>query len=179
MQAELFNFTPFASSGDGFNLSATVIDGQPWFSAADVCRSLEIKNSRQAVARLRDREKQTIKVIINDSNRRGNPNALVINEAGLYRLIFTSTKDAAERFQDWVFTQVLPSLRKHGGYINGQEALSPESRAEVLQVVQEAAIRTRSELGEEHREDRRNVGRFLRGLGSLKGARKALGIPKA
>jgi prophage antirepressor-like protein len=36
---ELFNFTPFASSGDGFNLSATVKDGQPWFIAADVCRS--------------------------------------------------------------------------------------------------------------------------------------------
>ena len=149
---ELFNFTPLASSGDGFNLSATVIDGQPWFSAADVCRSLEIKNSRQAVARLRDREKQTIKVIINDSNRRGNPNALVINEAGLYRLIFTSTKDAAERFQDWVFTQVLPSLRQHGGYINGQEALRPESQAEVLQVVQETAVRVRSALGEEHRD---------------------------
>ncbi len=179
MQAELFNFTPFASSGDGFNLSAAVIDGQPWFSAADVCRSLEIKNSRQAVARLRDREKQTIKVIINDSNRRGNPNALVINEAGLYRLIFTSTKDAAERFQDWVFTQVLPSLRKHGGYINGQEGLSQAAQAEVVQVIHETARRTRSALGEEHREDHRNVRKLLGGLGSLKGARKALGIPKA
>lgn len=146
---ELFTFTPYAS-GDGFNLSATVIDGQPWFIASDVCHSLDIKNSRQAVARLRDQEKQTIKVIINDSNRRGNPNALVINEAGLYRLIFTSTKDAAERFQDWVFTQVLPSLRKHGGYINGQEALSPEAQAEILPQLHNVVSITRERAQEEH-----------------------------
>ena len=54
---ELFTFTPFASSGDGFNLSATEKDGQAWFIAADVCRNLEIKNYRDAVAKLDDDEK--------------------------------------------------------------------------------------------------------------------------
>ena len=53
---ELFTFTPYAS-GDGLNLSATVIDGQPWFIAADVCRSLGIKNPSHAMARLDDDEK--------------------------------------------------------------------------------------------------------------------------
>lgn len=54
---ELFTFTPFASSGDGFALSATEKDGQAWFIAAEVCRNLEIKNYRDAVAKLDDDEK--------------------------------------------------------------------------------------------------------------------------
>jgi prophage antirepressor-like protein len=145
---ELFNFTPYASSGDGFNLSATVKDGQPWFIAADVCRSLEIKNSRQALARLPATEKG----VISTYTPGGVQEVGAVNESGLYRLIFTSRKAAAERFKDWVFDAVLPSIRKHGGYINGMEALRPESQAEVLQVVQGAAIRTRSELDEEHRD---------------------------
>ena len=54
---ELFTFTPYASSGDGFALSATEKDGQAWFIAAEVCRNLEIKNYRDAVAKLDDDEK--------------------------------------------------------------------------------------------------------------------------
>lgn len=145
---ELFTFTPFASSGDGFNLSATVIDGQHWFVAADVCRSLDL--DRSAVRRLDDDERKTVRIA--RANQRGNPNTVLINESGLYHLIFTSNKDSARRFRKWVTDIVLPSLRKHGGHINGQEALRPESQAEVLQVIHEAARRVRSELDEEHRD---------------------------
>lgn len=143
---ELFNFTPFASSGDGFDLSATVIDGQPWFIAADVCRSLGL--DRTAVRRLDDDERG-----VRTMHTAGGPQSVgVINESGLYSLIFSSRKESAKRFKKWVTSEVLPSLRKHGGYINGQEALRPEAHAEVIKVVQETAIRTRSELGEEHRD---------------------------
>lgn len=170
---ELFTFTPYAS-GDGLNLSATVIDGQPWFIAADVCRSLGIKNPSHAMARLDDDEKALQKCM----TLGGAQQAYIINESGLYALVCGSNKEAARRFRKWITSVVLPSLRKHGGYINGQEALRPESRAEVLQAVHETARRVRSALGEEHREDRRNVGKLLRSLGSARGARKALGIPK-
>jgi len=170
---ELFTFTPFASSGDGFNLSATVIDGQSWFIAADVCRSLDL--DRTAVRRLDEDERNTVRIA--HANQRGNPNTVIINESGLYSLIFSSRKESAKRFKKWVTSDVLPSLRKHGGYINGQEALRPESQAEVLQAVQEAAIRTRSALGEEHREARRDVGKLLRSLGGNSGRRKTFGIP--
>lgn len=169
---ELFTFTPFASSGDGFNLSATIKDGQPWFIAADVCGSLGL--DRTAVRRLDEDERNTVRIA--HANQRGNPNTVIINESGLYSLIFSSRKESAKRFKKWVTSEVLPSLRKHGGYINGQEALRPESQAEVIKVIQETAVRVRSTLGEEHREDRRNVSKLLRSFGSAAGARKALGI---
>ncbi len=145
---ELFNFTPFASGGDGFNLSATVIDGQPWFIAADVCGSLGL--DRTAVRRLDEDERNTVRIA--HANQRGNPNTVIINESGLYSLIFSSRKESAKRFKKWVTSEVLPSLRKHGGYINGQEALRPEAQAEVIKVVHETARRVRSALGEEHRD---------------------------
>ena len=170
---ELFNFTPFASSGDGFDLSATVIDGKPWFIAADVCRSLGL--DRTAVRRLDDDERG-----VRTMHTAGGPQSVgVINESGLYSLIFSSRKESAKRFKKWVTSEVLPSLRKHGGYINGLEGLSQEAQAEVIPVIHEAARRTRSALGEEHREDRRNVRKLLGGLGSLTGARRAIGIRKA
>lgn len=153
---ELFTFTPYASSGDGFNLSATVKDGQPWFIAADVCRSLDL--DRTAVRRL-DEDEKGVRIM----HTPGGPQSVsVINESGLYHLIFTSNKDSARRFRKWVTDIVLPSIRKHGGYINGQEALRPESQAEVIQVVHEAARRTRSELGEEHRDHHRLLKAALR-----------------
>ena len=170
---ELFTFTPYAS-GDGLNLSATVIDGQPWFIAADVCRSLGIKNPSHAMARLDDDEKALQKCM----TLGGAQQAYIINESGLYALVCGSNKEAARRFRKWITSVVLPSLRKHGGYINGQEGLSQAAQAEVIPAVHETAHRVRSALGEEHREDRRNVGKLLRSLGSARGARKALGIPK-
>lgn len=145
---ELFNFTPFASSGDGFNLSATVIDGQPWFIAAEVCRSLEIRNVSQAMRRLDDDEKGLYKYMTSGGIQEG----YMVSESGLYALVCGSNKEGARRFRKWITSVVLPSIRKHGGYINGQEALRPEAQAEVIKVVHETARRVRSELGEEHRD---------------------------
>ncbi len=170
---ELFTFTPFASSGDGFNLSATVIDGEPWFIAADVCRSLEIKNVSQAMRRLDDDEKGLYKYMTSGGIQEG----YMVSESGLYALVCGSNKEGARRFRKWITSVVLPSIRKHGGYINGQEGLSQEAQVEVIKVVQETAIRTRSALGEEHREARRDVGKLLRSLGGNSGRRKAFGIP--
>lgn len=145
---ELFNFTPFASSGDGFNLSATVIDGQPWFIAAEVCRSLEIRNVSQAMRRLDDDEKGLYKYMTSGGIQEG----YMVSESGLYALVCGSNKEGARRFRKWITSVVLPSMRKHGGYMNGQEALRPEAQAEVIKVVHETARRVRSELGEEHRD---------------------------
>lgn len=94
------------------------IDGQPWFVAADVCRILEIANPRDAVSRLDDDERQIINmktVGIADGNR-GNPNANIISESGLYALVFTSTKPEARVFRKWVASEVLPALRQFGHY---------------------------------------------------------------
>lgn len=96
-------------------------NGEPWFVAVDVCKALEIVNSRDAVARLDDDEKNT--VVLTDGMR-GNPQKATVNEAGLYTLILGSRKPEAKAFKRWVTHEIIPSIRKTGGYISGQESMS-------------------------------------------------------
>ena len=90
-----------------------MIDGVPWFVAADVCRVLEITNSRDALSRLDDDEKDDVG-ITDAIGRQQQTN--VVNEPGLYHLIFTSRKPEAHKFRRWVFHEVLPAIRQTGGY---------------------------------------------------------------
>ena len=90
-----------------------VIDDEPWFVAADVCRALVIGNSRQAVTRLDDDEKNT--VTLNDGIP-GNPEKTVVNEPGLYSLVLGSRKPEAKKFKRWITHDVIPAIRKTGGY---------------------------------------------------------------
>lgn len=92
----------------------TVIDDEPYFSLNDVCRILEIKNPSDAKSRLRKDGVGTTEVI--DSMGR-TQRANFINESNLYKLIFQSRKPEAERFADWVTSEVLPAIRKHGAYM--------------------------------------------------------------
>lgn len=87
-------------------------DGEPWFVAADVCAALDIANPRQAVSRLDDDEKGVRTV----DTLGGPQEAAIINESGLYSLILTSRKEEAKRFKRWVTHEVLPAIRKTGGY---------------------------------------------------------------
>ena len=89
------------------------IDGEPWFVAADVCRILDIKNSRDAVADLDDDEKG----VANTDTLGGRQEMRIINESGLYNLIFRSRKPEAKKFRKWVTAEVLPSIRKTGMYV--------------------------------------------------------------
>lgn len=99
----------------------TIRDGEPWFVAADVCRALDIGNPRMATARLDDDEKNT--VISTDGNR-GNPNMTIVSEPGLYALVLGSRKPEARAFKRWITHEVIPSIRKSGGYIAGQDTMS-------------------------------------------------------
>lgn len=89
-------------------------DGEPWFVAVDVCRALELANSRLAVSRLDEDERNT--VCLTDGNR-GNPNITIINEAGLYTLVLSSRKPEARAFKRWITHEVIPDIRKHGMYM--------------------------------------------------------------
>lgn len=89
-----------------------MIDGEPWFVAADVCRVLEIKDASMAVQRLDDDEKGTSTV----GTPGGEQTMNVVSEAGVYRLVFTSRKPEAEAFKRWLAHEVLPALRKTGSY---------------------------------------------------------------
>lgn len=98
-------------------------DGNPWFVLSDVCRALDIGNSRMAAARLDLDERNTVS--LTDGNR-GNPNVTIINESGLYSMILrcqkaTTPGSPAHTFKRWVTSEVLPSLRKDGVYVAGEE----------------------------------------------------------
>lgn len=89
------------------------IENEPWFVAADVCKALDIINSRDAVARLDDDERNT--VVLTDGIP-GNPNKTVVNEPGLYTLVLGSRKPEAKAFKRWITHDVIPSIRKNGEY---------------------------------------------------------------
>ena len=102
------------------NMRGLYLDGQPWLFARDVCRILGLADFTKAAARLGDDEKQYVeskspyKKIIPKTG--DNKIFLLINEPGLYHLIFTSRLPEAREFQHWVFHEVLPSIRKTGEY---------------------------------------------------------------
>lgn len=91
----------------------SIINNEPYFMLADVCRVLEIKNSWDAKNRLNKKGIDTTEVLTNGGIQR----ATFINESNLYKLAFTSRKKEAEEFTEWVTSEVLPSIRKHGGYL--------------------------------------------------------------
>ena len=89
--------------------------GEPWFVAKDVCDILDLGNVSQAVSRLDDDEKSNITT--NDIAQNGGKAPLIISEAGLYSLILKSRKPEAREFKRWVTHEVLPQIRRTGGYI--------------------------------------------------------------
>jgi prophage antirepressor-like protein len=89
-------------------------DGDCWWIAQEVCSLLGFSSASDALRGLEDDEKQVIK--ISTHNMRGNPAKNIINESGLYSLIFKSRKPAAKRFKRWVTSVVLPEIRRTGSY---------------------------------------------------------------
>lgn len=135
---------PFTAP-DGALLRVVMRDGEPWFSAADACAQLDLENVGQAAARLDEDEKTLVSatVISSDSQtvgRGGARNVLLVSEAGLYALIMTGRTAAAKAFKRWVTHEVLPEIRRTGGY--GAPAAQRElSRREILQMALDAEDR--------------------------------------
>lgn len=105
--------TPFTFPTTGQQVRAVTIDGDPWFIAADVCAALDITNVGNALARLDDDEKGSIRLT---DGTPGNPNRGIVNEAGLYALILRSDKPEAKAFKRWITHEVLPAIRRTGSY---------------------------------------------------------------
>lgn len=101
----------------------TAENGEPWFVAKDVCDVLELSNVGQALARLDDDEKSSI--TLNDGTP-GNPNKAIVSESGLYALVLASRKPEAHEFKRWVTHEVLPQIRRTGGYIHTTDTDSDE-----------------------------------------------------
>ena len=96
--------------------------GEPWFVLKDVCNILGISKYRDSAARLDADERGSVEV----DTLGGTQQVIAVNESGLYHVILRSDKPEAAPFRKWVTSEVLPSIRKNGGYIAGQEQLTPE-----------------------------------------------------
>lgn len=105
------NIVPFDFNGNEIRTSGTAAD--PLFCLVDVCKVLEIDNPSQVLTRL-DSDGVINNEVIDSVGRV--QSATFINEPNLYRVIFQSRKPNAKAFQDWVFSEVLPLIRKTGGY---------------------------------------------------------------
>lgn len=112
---------------------AVTLEGEPWFVAADVCRALGLGNSSDVIKRL-DEDERTLVSIEGASN--GLP-VNAVNEPGLYALILGSRKPEAKAFKRWITHEVIPEIRKTGGYIAGQEMMDDDQLlANALMVAQ-------------------------------------------
>jgi prophage antirepressor-like protein len=91
--------------------------GDPWFLAVDVCNALSLSNSRKAVSALDDDEKFDVTISYTEKKSIGSTQKYnIVNEFGLYNLIFNSRKPEAKAFKRWVTHEVLPQIRKSGTY---------------------------------------------------------------
>lgn len=99
-------------------------DGEPWFVGKDVAWALgygEGKSLANAVANHVDEDDRSVTKMMTEWGKR---NFVIINESGLYSLVLGSKLPTAKKFKRWVTSEVLPSIRKTGGYIAGQESMS-------------------------------------------------------
>lgn len=95
-------------------IRTTIIDGEPWFMGKDVAVALGYSNTQKAIRdHVDNEEKLTERIVLSGQKRE----AIFINESGLYALIFGSKLPSAKQFKRWVTSDVLPQIRKTGGYI--------------------------------------------------------------
>lgn len=103
------------------------IDGEPWLVGKDVAAVLGYSDTKHAILDHVDSEDRTnSQTQGQNAPEFGQRGTWLINESGLYSLILSSKLPSARKFRRWVTSEVLPSIRKHGGYITGQEQMSDE-----------------------------------------------------
>ena len=111
-----------------------LLGGEPWWVLADVCRLLEIKNSRDTVNRLDADEKGVGQI----DTPGGNQRMTIINEPGLYSVILRSDKPEAKAFKRWITHEVIPAIRKTGAYgvtVTEKEPFTNEQRIRVMDIL--------------------------------------------
>lgn len=120
MEKSMMNELKVFNDEEFGQMRTVTIDGEPWFVGRDVAEALGYSNTRDAIITHVDCDDKDT-VAIHDGTT-GNPNQTVINESGVYSLIFGSKLPSAKRFKHWVTSEVLPSLRKTDMYIMNPEA---------------------------------------------------------
>lgn len=118
--------------------------GEPWFIGKDVAEILGYKKPENAIAvHVDDEDKTTTLIQGTGSNYKSN--AIIINESGLYSLIFSSKMPKAKEFKRWVTGEVLPAIRKTGGYIAGSENMTDAELMAKAVLVAQSTIQQRDQ----------------------------------
>ena len=112
------------------------IDGEPWFVAADVCRALDLSNPTIATSRLDEDERAKFNL-----GRQGD--GTIINESGLYSLVLGSRKPDAKAFKRWVTADILPTIRKTGGYMTDELLAKCQKNPNVMFAFAEELLKLR------------------------------------
>ena len=122
-----------------------VMNGEPMFCAKDVCDALGYNQTHKAIERHVDEDDGMKRPIIDRLGR--TQQAIFINESGLYSLILSSKLDSAKRFKRWVTSEVLPAIRKQGGYmVNRPDETEEEMLARALEIMQVSLQRRDEEI---------------------------------
>lgn len=117
-----------------------VVNDEPMFCLSDVCKALELTQPSKVKERLNEKGVNTIPTL----TAGGTQNLLYINESNLYKTIFQSRKDSAEKFTDWVTTEVLPSIRKHGVYAVDELLNNPELAIKAFTALKEERAKNKT-----------------------------------
>lgn len=119
-QLQIFNKEEFGE------IRTAVVNNEPMFCLADVCRALEISNTGNVKNRLNEKGIHNVDTPTNG----GIQKMVYISESNLYKVIFQSRKESAEKFTEWVTSEVLPSIRRTGGY----EMSKPMSAMQLMEL---------------------------------------------
>lgn len=127
---------------DEFGQIRTIeINGEPWFVGKDIAQILGYSKERDAIANHVDEDDATKHGVADSIGRI--QQTTIINESGLYALIMGSKLENAKKFKKWVTKEVIPSIRKNGGYLAGQESITPEQIVANALVVAQNIIQDR------------------------------------
>lgn len=149
---QVFNSPEF---GD---IRAVEIDGEPWLVGKDIADALGYNNTSDALAtHVDDDDKRIIQKSENATFEIPNRGMIIINESGVYSLIFSSRLEKAREFKRWVTSVVLPSIRKHGAYIAPQaQPQELETFAAALETLT-SAVQTLTQRMDQQEQDRRKA----------------------
>lgn len=121
------------------------VDGEPWFVGKDVAEILGYSKARNAIAAHVDESDKALAPIQGGCST-GIQNTTIINESGIYSLVLSSKLPGAQKFKHWVTSEVIPSIRKHGGYIAGQNEMSD------MELLSRALLLVKNQLDDRNRQ---------------------------
>ena len=167
MKEELNEIQIFKNNEFG-EIRTLSINNEPWFVGKDIAEVLGYKNTKDAlISHVTEDDKRILQrseiATIENHLPKGvfrvdfvsgdipNRGLTIINESGLYALIFSSKLESAKRFKHWVTSEVLPSIRKHGGYIAGQENMDDDELLAKALIVAKNKIAERNQIIEEQK----------------------------